>query len=292
MRQFTYFPPPDLAPYIDRLWGWEGDIGETLVLPTLLPGTGAELYFHYRQPFEYGASSATRREGAHLFCLRRTALELMPAQEAGFIAVRFRAGMLYRFLDIPGAELIDCTEAIEDLWGSAGRIVAAKVADAKCHESRTSLIIHFLRSKLATTAKDEVAEAAVSTLYRAPVQSIEMLSAGLGLGRRQLERRFQGLTGQRPSEFRRLVRFQKTARTLLLTPNADALDTALAHGYYDQSHFIRDFRSFAQASPQAYLASARRKTHFYNRSRTGLENMATPATVIERKIRANAVRRT
>lgn len=292
MQTFTYFPPPDLAPYIDRLWGWESDAKETLALPTLLPGTGAELYFHYRRPFEYGAKSGRRSESAHLFCLRRTALELMPAQDTGFIAVRFRAGMLHRFLDVPGAELIDCTEAAEDLWGPEGRIVAAKVADAESHDERAALIIDFLRAKLAATAKDGVVEAAVSRLYRAPYLSIEELSAGLGLGRRQLERRFQNLTGQRPSEFRRLVRFQKTARALLLTHNADALDTALAHGYYDQSHFIRDFRSFAQTSPQAYLAKARHKTHFYNRSRTGLENMAAPATVIERKVRANAVRRT
>ncbi|HEX5394627.1 MAG TPA: helix-turn-helix domain-containing protein [Rhodocyclaceae bacterium] len=292
MRQFTYFPPLDLAPYVDRLWGWESDAKETLALPTLLPGTGAELYFHYRKPFEYDASMSPRSEKAHLFCLRRTALELMPAQDTGFIAVRFRAGMLHRFLDIPGEELIDCAEAMDDIWGSAGRIVAANVADAKSHEARTSLIVAFLRSRLAATAKDEVVEAAVSMLYGAPSLSIETLSTSLGLGRRQLERRFQGLTGQRPSEFRRLVRFQKTARALLLTPNANALDTALAHGYYDQSHFIRDFRSFAQASPQAYLATARHKTHFYNRSRTDSENMAPPATTIERKVRANIVRRT
>lgn len=292
MRTFTHFPPQDLAPYVDRLWGWESEGDETIPLPTLLPGTGAELYFHYGQPFEYGPISNRRSERGHLLCLRRAPLELQQAQGLGFIAVRFRAGMLYRFLDIPGAELIDSAESAENIWGTEGKLTVARVADAATHPERISLIVEFLRSQLRDVARDDVAEAAIASLYDTSSISIENLAAQLHLGRRQLEKRFSSLTGQRPSEFRRLVRFQKTVRALMLASDIETVDTALAHGYYDQSHFIRDFKSFAQSSPLAYLAKAKHKTHFYNTSRTGFEKMASPATSIERKVRANAVRRT
>ncbi|HZW12954.1 MAG TPA: helix-turn-helix domain-containing protein [Noviherbaspirillum sp.] len=72
----------------------------------------------------------------------------------------------------------------------------------------------------------------------------------LGIGRRQLERQFPALTGQTPIEVRPTSRFQKTVRTLLLDPAADTTDVALAQGYYDQAHFIRDYRAVVAASPR------------------------------------------
>lgn len=67
----TFTPPPaELRPWVERFWSWESDCA--VPLPLLLPGTGADLFLHYRTPF-----LAITPDGA---CLRPTAAR--PTAEA------------------------------------------------------------------------------------------------------------------------------------------------------------------------------------------------------------------
>lgn len=279
MRRFHVLPDPVLSPFVERLWGWEGSPGEAIALPTLWPGTGAELYFHYRQPFRYQTESGTlvSCDPAHLLCLRRRALPLCRNESLEFIAVRLRAGMLHRFTDIPGGELIDQVLPIEDLWGRAGRELLRCLTECGALPERLRLIQDFLHRRLRPESADALVERAAKALYdESATISIEQLASRLNIGRRQMERRMQAMTGQTPVELRRLGRFQKTLRTLLLAPTAAPLDVALANGYYDQSHFSRDCRALASAPPGRLLCAARAKTHFYNTPRHAPGKMITP----------------
>ncbi len=267
MRQFHVLPDALLRPYIDRLWGWESVPGQLVALPMLLPGTGAELYFHYRQPFyiQMPAGEPEACAKAHLLCLRSKPLPLCASEDVGFVAIRFRAGKLHRFTDIPAGELVDRPLSAYDLWGRAGQAIQQAVADGETMPIRLRLIQDFLAKRLQTSAADTLAEHAVSVLYRESASiTIGELASRLKIGPRQMERRVLSLTGKTPAELRRLGRLQKTVRMLLLAPESSLLDAALANGYYDQSHFNRDCRELAQASPGRLLQVARTKTHFYN----------------------------
>jgi AraC-like DNA-binding protein len=282
MRQFHVLPVPALRPFIDRLWGWESEPGEVIELPTLLPGTGAELYFHYRQPFRRLTTQGlpVTCPQAHLLCLRRRPVALCASGEVGFIAVRFRAGMLHRFTAIPAGELIDHQHAVDELWGGAGKAVMQGVSECATPSSRLRLIQDFLLDCLRAKAADALAEHAVSALYRESASiSIDQLATHLKIGRRQMERRVLALTGQSPAELRRLGRLQKSVRALLLAPEAALLDVALANGYYDQSHFSRDCRELAHDSPGRLLQAARAKTHFYNTPHGAFGKMTTPVSI-------------
>lgn len=267
MNIFHVIPVHPLRPYIDRLWGWESRPGELITLPSLLPGTGAEVFFHYRTPFRRltAAETSCALERAHLFCVRADPAQLCPSGDIGFVAIRFRAGSLHRFIDLPCAELLDTTCSASDLWGAKGRVLADGVLDAHSIPEKLRLIQVFLLKQLQRGQSDQLVELAIAKIYRAvPGLSIDDLAASLGIGRRQLERRFQALTGQTPSEVRRLSRFQKVVRALMLDHALDPLDAALCHGYYDQSHFIRDFKDLAMTTPKRHIDAARLKTHFYN----------------------------
>ncbi|NMV38001.1 helix-turn-helix domain-containing protein [Ralstonia insidiosa] len=141
------------------------------------------------------------------------------------------------------------------------------MAQAADFSQRVALIDAFLLAQLAPAYADAQVTAAVAALYAAPhTTSIDALAARLQLGRRQLERRFLAVEGLPPVAFRRLVRFQHTVRALHLQPQLPLLDTALAHGYYDQPQFNREFRSLTGQSPLRYRRDAQSKTHFYKTS--------------------------
>lgn len=268
MRTFHLRPIAPLRPYIDRFWGWESAAGETVPLPTLLPGTGAEVFFHFRTPF-CGSS-------AHLLYVRTQPLALPATDNIGFVAVRFRAGMLHRFTVIPGAELMDRACTVDAMWGRDGTELAERVAGAATFAAKAQLIQAFLLKRMQAACPDPLVEYAISRIYRdCAAISIAQLADRIGIGKRQLERRFKALTGQAPAEMRRISRVQKAVRMLLLDPAVRSADVALAHGYYDQAHFIRDFNALVRTSPQRFIDAARQKTHFYNTPWNSNGNMTT-----------------
>lgn len=77
---------------------------------------------------------------------------------------------------------------------------------------------------------------------------IERLAALRGTSRRQLERVFLDRVGMAPKRFSRLLRFRRVVREIR-TDARSWLDRAMEAGYFDQSHLIREFRSFAGAPP-------------------------------------------
>ncbi|WP_295008493.1 helix-turn-helix domain-containing protein [uncultured Dechloromonas sp.] len=258
MKRFDSPPPLDLWPFIDRFWGCESEQAE--VWPTLLPGTGAEIYLHYHQPFP-GVGL-----GTHLACFRSESSSLGQAGAVGFVAIRFRTGMLARFTDHPLASLNDQVLDLEALWSGAGRVLYSRFLEAATIAERLALLHGFLRRQL--RSGDHLVEIAADAIYqRGSVLQMAELATQSGLGLRQLERRFQAVLGVSPARLRGLVRFQKTCRQLFLDPDATILDTALAHDYYDHAHFCRNFRQLSGRSPQAYFSEARGLTHFYNTPR-------------------------
>lgn len=74
-----------------------------------------------------------------------------------------------------------------------------------------------------------------------------------GVHPRTLERKFNKYVGATPKAFLRLMRFQTALNSILNSP-ADAL-TPLAHDldFYDQPHFIKDFKAFTGSSPSRFL---------------------------------------
>jgi methylphosphotriester-DNA--protein-cysteine methyltransferase len=92
-----------------------------------------------------------------------------------------------------------------------------------------------------------------------------LLARELGLSLRQFERRFHASVGLTPKLFSRMQRFIQVFRTLGDSPS-NWVDTAVACGYYDQSHLIRDFKDFSGETPAVLLAAdADLARHFLER---------------------------
>lgn len=276
MRIFHYQPAPRLRPYIARIWGWQAELGEIVRLPQLLPGTGAELYFHFGSHLT-GQNHLAVAAASELICLRQRRIDLGEALGLNFLAVRFRIGMLPRFTRIPPSELLDVRMPLDELWGVSGMRLQQNLNSLVQTEQRVALIEAFLCQQLAEQSVDPLIEQAQSLLYcHAGALSIDGVAKLSGLGRRQLERRWVQASGISPSEMRSLCRFQHAVRALLLHPEARLSALALRFGYYDQAHFCRDFARRTGRSPLHFLRDARTRTHFYNTSMSAQRILPTP----------------
>lgn len=238
-------------------------------MPLVLPGTGIEILFHHGAPLKrIHAGDYDILPQHHTLCVRHQAMSLAPADGTGFVAIRFRAGQLGRFTPLPLVECIDQPLPVDALWGIRGRELAARVEAAGVFPRRIDLIEQFLLRQLNLRQPDRLISTATRHLYRQAAQiTVDRLAAKLDIGRRQLEKRFLRAEGITPAAFRRRARFQKTVRQLMLNPSGSLIDAALDNGYYDQSHFCRDFMDLAGRSPTDHLAASRGVTHFYNTPR-------------------------
>ena len=69
--------------------------------------------------------------------------------------------------------------------------------------------------------------------------------------RRTLERKFAKQVGTSPKQLCRAIRLQKTLKTML-DGNKSLTDVGYESEYYDQAHFIKDFKDFTGVSPKQF----------------------------------------
>ncbi len=85
------------------------------------------------------------------------------------------------------------------------------------------------------------------------------------MNERQLERKFQALVGVSPKFLCRILRLQKVFKTVELNPAVNWSFIASECGYYDQAHFIHDFKDFSGQNPSAYFSEDREMSEYFTR---------------------------
>lgn len=171
------------------------------------------------------------------------------------LAVKFFPGQFARFSGVPGIELSDGSASIEALWGAAGRELQHRLLDAKSMAEMVALLDRALLARLSErqTTDDRISAALRVILQRNGEVRIESLGRYVGLSRRHLERRFLEAVGLTPKRLCRIVRFSRAFSRLDGCGGRDWAAIALACGYADQAHLIRECRFFTGLSPLAYL---------------------------------------
>jgi len=256
-------PHKHLQPYIDRYWLWEDEKN----LPKIVPGTGTELMFHLYEPITaYNAQCDIRIPNCHILSPRYVTYHVKTTGRIGFIAVRFRAGAFHNFCNEPISEMIDSFIDVRHIWGHMGIDCGNKVIEAKSLDKRISIIETFLLKCLHCFNKQEQGvDYMVNKIYYGHNEiKLTELSDELAISNRQFQRKIKECVGVSPKAFQRIARFESILKYLLLNKKSDYLNTVLDRGYYDQSHFIKDFKAFTGEYPSLFLQEKNFMSHFYN----------------------------
>jgi AraC-like DNA-binding protein len=144
-----------------------------------------------------------------------------------------------------------------DIIGSPVKILYSELLEITETNRRIALIENFLSKRLTTTGRksfriDKVANILTSINKNPTETCINTIASKHGITPRYLHKLIYQHTGLSPKAFNKINRFQ---RSLRLIAKNDQPFTSIAYdcGYFDQSHFIRDFKSFTSVTPSAYL---------------------------------------
>jgi AraC-like DNA-binding protein len=258
----VFTPSPELQPFIKCFWSLESEIPtpreEEPVRQRVVPDGCMEMIFHYgdhyQQFFEDG--SLVLQPRSFVFGQITRYIEIAPTGVTGIISARFHPEGLTPFLDRDVSALQDKAVALEELFGEKGSAIEKTVLALPGNEQRIQAIESFLLSILEQPqATDNVARSCVEVILQSQGQlAMQELAGKLNLNRRNMERRFISAIGMSPKQLARVVRLQATLKMLEQKKFTSLTSLAYENGYYDQAHFIKDFREFTGMSPKSFYA--------------------------------------
>jgi AraC-like DNA-binding protein len=130
--------------------------------------------------------------------------------------------------------------------------VREQLAEARDHARRKEILERLLLGQLRSEAPDPLATAAAARIKeRHGAVRMEELARGACLSLSALERRFRKMVGASPRKFASIVRLRHVLG--LRHVGGNLTEIAYQAGYCDQSHFIKDFRSFTGLAPRSFF---------------------------------------
>lgn len=181
-------------------------------------------------------------------------MRLTVSSRAPTVGVRLYPGGLHALFGGDAHPLIDSVVPLPELLPAGPASIYDQLGELCSPAARAAAIDRWCRERLATQAGLSVTVRRARDALLGAQGRLELaaLAASLGLGSRQLERRFRHEIGLSPRTLARVTRVAH-ARTLLdrARPGATAAVAQLA-GYYDQAHFTHEFKRVTGLTPAAY----------------------------------------
>ena len=249
------FPKKHLADYVRFFWFAEG--AASLDRPYIhhaFAYTCPEFSFCYKGQFQYQSGSAPEKTlFPGVYGQTQTFSKVVSNAEFGIFGFYLYPQALSQLFCLPASELSNQTVDTKTFCGKEGEILEEQIMLASSIYERVNLASDFLEARLKNvrTPYSNMISSITALSNLSPISAIKSMAEDSFLSVRQFERRFKEFTGFRPKLYFRIARFN----SLLNKPfeNKSLAQIAYEYGYYDQSHFIHDFKNFSGCNPGAYF---------------------------------------
>ena len=262
----VFDPPANLAPYVRFFWALEADVvpGEEFVHRSMADGC-VEMVFHYLSAFDEITpddlieSSPLANIQAQSTRFRR----FVTHESFGIFGAYLYPFAIPRLFGFPASDFTNISPDLASVFGNEGSLLDERICSAPTNEARVEILSEFLTAKLNARIRElpGIFRSIHTVLANQGTLAVETLAAEHNISKRQFERRFKDLAGLTPKLYSRVIRFQAATR-FKQTGTRDLTEIAYACGYYDQSHFINDFREFSGYTPKEYFWNVAEGTQY------------------------------
>lgn len=259
MTTEAFIPDPPLSSFVSCFWirRRPAEAVRELALPT---GT-AELVINLRdERLRVVGRNSLGEDGGFrdgVICGPHSEYFLIDsAANEEVIGVNFRPGGIFPFLDTPSDHLQNSLLPLDAVWGSRAVQLRDELVNARSNLERFRVLERFL---LQRAYRPLLLDPRVTHALRVLQSSsgpfhIAGLAEEAGLSQRRFIELFRTTTGLSPKQYFRVRRLQAALRAIERGEVHSWADVAYSHGYYDQSHFNRDFHAMTGMIPSEYAA--------------------------------------
>lgn len=256
MKLSFHEPWAPLKGYIDKLWVLETDCG----LPNddmkmLVPDGRMLLLIPVRSGLlgRMGGREYIANEGQISLVGVGDLPSMVDAQSngaLGVIGVDFTPQGAYRFFQWRLKEVHNQLYQLADILGKTVRHIEERIVATTNMEEKLTIVQQFLFNLFTIKGADTVFEYCVNKIKKSSgAVSIRELERQTGYTTRWLNRKFEERMGISPKNFASIARFQYYYHALLTNASRILTHKEFYNHYYDESHFIREFKRFTGMSP-------------------------------------------
>jgi AraC-like DNA-binding protein len=214
------------------------------------------IVFHYGPPSKYkkGASNEYIEPGFVICGQQTNHYDLSLSGNTGMILITFWPHGFRAFYNLSVKELLNENIPLNLLLKQEADILEDKLLNATDNEQRIAYFENFFSEKLIINRDFDRIDYAIKLIENCKGQiKTQQLSHEVCLGIKQFERIFSNHVGLNPKKFASIIRFQHVVQMKKKFKELNMYQLAFDNGYYDQSHFIHDFKSLTGLSPRDFF---------------------------------------
>jgi AraC-like DNA-binding protein len=248
---------PPLASCIFDLWDLRSE--GSYSRERLVPRSYMDLLINLGEPHRLLSRGPGRPDrdyqGAWISGLHEHYLETESPPRPWLMGVRFTPAGPMAILGVPSGELANEVIDLDLLLGHSVERLRQQLIEAPSVEDRFRTLERFFCERLngKASVRPEVAYALDRLFQSAGRTRMRTLATATGFSQKHLIHLFREQVGLAPKRYARIVRFNALLRRMAPEARPDWADLAAMYGFYDQAHFVRDFREFTGTTPTDFL---------------------------------------
>jgi len=258
MNYQTFKPHKDLESIVKFYWTLEVPFDLKNKKQKILPDGCIEMTFNFGDKIKRYTSENDfiLHPNAMVMGQRTKSYYILPTGNVDTFAICFYPIGFGNFVKTTLENLVDKETPTAELLGQAeANELEQQIIQAIDTQQRINIIETFLLKKL--SLKDTISNIVKSTvddlLKTNGTTPINVILKNDISKRRQLERHFKKQIGISPKQLGKVIRFQATLQLLLNKKSLTLTDIAYESEYFDQSHFIKDFKDLVGVTPKDFL---------------------------------------
>lgn len=257
MRHHLIKPKGALKRYVDYYFIFENDAKLATTCVDVFPSPGTSMIFTFgSNDIRFSSEKDKSLQRCADFAIDTFVLhkrKFVGPKDLGILIVCFKPWAIHNFIPFHIKEAPNQRIDLKDIYPLQIDQLEEQLSGATSDSERIVVTETFLLSIF----KEKYIDAKILKAHSIIKQSIGMMpvhdiAKKIDLSEKQFNRKFIESTGISPKLYSRLERFYYAV--MKMKQNDQSLTSiALDAGYFDQSHFIHEFRSFTNTTPKAYL---------------------------------------
>lgn len=253
----TYEPNINLTEFVKRYWTLDGEKENIPLKNTIVPDGTMKLIFHYGDTYKHHSQNGEITILPKCFLIGQLTKPYViePIGVTGSFVVQFKPNGFLPFTSIPIKKMENTAVPLDILFAEEGIKLSNQILNANSTSERIQIIEAFLFKQLADRKNiDNIVKSTIETIFKTNGQfSINEFSKNYNINRRQLARKFASTIGLSPKQLAKTIRIQTTLKVLLNEETTSLTDLAYENEYFDQAHFIKEFKEFTGLTPKKFF---------------------------------------